>query len=131
MRVQTLVRSVNEVNLHNFTAFHRNIMYKICGEKKQIFTAYLTFFIFFDFSSTRAAKRSSKKWASEFSVYVLCIQKQRIMIKVSIIRLFDKLSKIHFTRLCNRCVNMFNDMQGADLAIYFCATLCIAVYCVM
>ena len=33
------------VNLHNFnafTAFHRKIFYKFCGEKKQFFVAYLT-----------------------------------------------------------------------------------------
>ena len=45
-------------NLHNFTAFtafHRKIMYKICGEKK-LFTAYLTYFS--DFSSTWAKQTS-------------------------------------------------------------------------
>ena len=37
------------VKLHKFTAFHRKIMHKICGEKK-IFTTYLTYC--FDFFST-------------------------------------------------------------------------------
>ena len=38
------------MKLHNFTAFHRKIMYEICSEKK-LFTAALTYFS--NFSSTR------------------------------------------------------------------------------
>ena len=44
-------RSFVAVNLHNFTAFHGNIMYANRGEKKQLFTAYLTYFSVF-FSQT-------------------------------------------------------------------------------
>ena len=46
------------MNLHNFTAFtafHRKILYEICGEKKQLFTAYLTYFS--DFFNMRVNMR--------------------------------------------------------------------------
>ena len=39
------------VKLNSFDTFHRKIMYNICGEEKQVFTADLTYFS--DFSSTQ------------------------------------------------------------------------------
>ena len=59
------------VKLHSFTLFHRKIMYEICGEKKQLFAAYLTFFS--NFSSTRAPQgtRGTK-------IYVLANSESRI-----------------------------------------------------